>query len=215
VQPLCQITWATPAGRLLAIEPRPDEVARYAGALAAAYNDPRNAPLLGHTEDVDEDDVIAHYGDVAEAGGHNFLVFVERSETGGEDPDGFAGGAGRGVDGALVADADLRKVGGGAAEFAFMVASPAAQGKGLGTRVALMVHAFGFGRLGLERIYASVIPGNAASRRVFEKLGYQVDTSPAARAYADEPGDLTMAVDRAAFERAHAQALAEIAIAVR
>ncbi|HEX3474332.1 MAG TPA: GNAT family N-acetyltransferase [Kofleriaceae bacterium] len=204
MQPLCQITWATPAGRLVANEPRPDEVAHHAGALAAAYNDPRNAPLLGHTEDVDEDDVIAHYTDVAAAGGHNFLVFVEPSETGGEGPDG-----------ALVADADLRKVGGGAAEFAFMVASPVAQGKGLGTRVALMIHAFGFGRLGLERIYASILPGNAASRRVFEKLGYQVDASPGARAYADEPGDITMVIDRAAFERSHAQALAEIEIAVR
>ena len=204
MQPLCQITWATPAGRLIAIEPRPDEVVRHAGALAAAYNDPRNAPLLGHTDDVDEDDVIAHYGDVAEAGGHNFLVFVARSEAEGGD-----------LDGELVADADLRKVGGGAAEFAFMVASPAAQGKGLGTRVALMIHAFGFRRLGLERIYASIIPDNAASRRVFEKLGYQVDASPAARAYADEPGDITMGIDRTAFERSHAQAMAEIEIAVR
>jgi RimJ/RimL family protein N-acetyltransferase len=204
MQSLHQITWVTPAGRLVAIEPRPDEIVRHAGALAAAYNDPRNAPLLGHTEDVDEDDVIAHYGDVAQVGGHNFLVFVAPSETGAGDPDG-----------ALAADADLRKVGGGAAEFAFMVASPAAQGKGLGTRVALMIHAFGFGRLGLERIYASVLPGNAASRRVFEKLGYQVDASPAAQVYADEPGDIVMGIDRAAFERSHAQAMAEIEIAVR
>ena len=219
MQPLCQITWVTPAGRLHAIEPRPDEVVRYAGVLAAAYNDPRNAPLLGHTEDVDEDDVVAHYADVAQAGGHNFLVFVERSETGGGDPDGSAGGAGgkapRGAGGALAADADLRKVGVGAAEFAFMVASPAAQGKGLGTRVATMVHAFGFRRLGLERIYASIIPDNAASRRVFDKLGYRVDDSPAARAYADEPGDVTMVIGRAAFERSHAQAMAEIEISVR
>jgi len=205
VQPLCQIAWVTPAGRLVAIEPRPDEVMRHAGALSAAYNDPRNAPLLGHTDDVDEDDVVGHYSDVAEAGGHNFLVFVEQSETGGGDPDGLA----------LAADADLRKVGGGAAEFAFMVASPAAQGKGLGTRVALMIHAFGFRRLRLERIYASIIPGNAASRRVFEKLGYQVDASPAARAYADEPDDVTMGIDRAAFEHSHAQAMAEIEISVR
>lgn len=207
MQPLCQITWVTPAGRLVAIEPRSDEVVRYAGVLAAAYNDPRNAPLLGHTADVDEDDVVAHYADVAEAGGHNFLVFVERSETGSKAP--------RGVGGALAADADLRKVGGGAAEFAFLVASPAAQGKGLGTRIATMIHAFGFRWLGLERVYASILPGNAASRRVFEKLGYEVDASPAARAYADEPGDITMGIDRATFERAHAQAMAGIEIAVR
>jgi GNAT superfamily N-acetyltransferase len=244
VQPLCQITWMTPAGRLLAIEPRPDEVVRHAGVLAAAYNDPRNAPLLGHTEDVDEDDVIAHYADVAAAGGHNFLVFVDPTGGSAPRPAGRAVGvptprlaaldptggsaprpAGRAVgvptprlaalDGELAGDADLRKVGGGAAEFAFMIGSPAAQGKGLGTRVALMIHAYGFGRLGLERIYASIIPGNAASRRVFEKLGYQVDASPAARAYADEPGDLTMAIDRATFERSHAQAMAEIELAVR
>jgi RimJ/RimL family protein N-acetyltransferase len=195
VQPaLCQITWATPVGLLLAIEPRPAEVQRHAAALAAAYNDPHNAPLLGHTEDVDEDDVVNHYLDVAADGGHNFLVFL---------------------DGALVADGDLRKVGSGAAEFAFMVAAPAAQGKGLGTRVALMIHAFGFRRLGLERIYASIIPHNAASRRVFEKLGYREDPSPEGRAYADEPGDVTMVIDRAAFERAHAEAVAEIALTVR
>lgn len=192
--PLYQITWSTPAGRLVAVEPRPDEVVRHASLLAAAYNDPRNAPLLGHTAEVDEDGVIAHYADVARGGGHNFLVFR---------------------DGALVADGDLRNVGGGAAEFAFLVASPAAQGKGLGTRVAIMIHAFGFRRIGLDRIYASIIPGNAASRRVFDKLGYRIDDSPSARAYADEPGDITMVIDRAGFERSHAQAMAEIAIAVR
>jgi RimJ/RimL family protein N-acetyltransferase len=193
VQP-CQITWSTPIGELVAIEPRHDELVALAGALAAAYNDPHNAPLLGHTDDVDEGDVIDHYEDVAAAGGHNFLVLL---------------------DGALVADSDLRKVGDGAAEFAFLVASPAAQGKGLGTRIATMIHMFGFTRLGLDRIYASIIPDNTASRRVFEKLGYRVDDSPAARAYADEPGDITMAIDRLTFERLHAPAMAEIRIAVR
>jgi RimJ/RimL family protein N-acetyltransferase len=192
--PLCQITWSTPAGRLVAIEPRADEIAQHAAVLAAAYNDPHNAPLLGHTADVDERDVIDHYTDVAAAGGRNFLVFL---------------------DDALVADADLRKVGRGAAEFAFLVASPAAQGKGLGTRIATMVHAFGFRWLGLERIYASIIPDNAASRRVFDKLGYQIDDSVAAREYADEPGDITMAIDRTDFERSHAAAMAEIEMAVR
>lgn len=191
---LWQIAWQTPVGRIVAIEPTAGEVRQHAAALATAYNDPHNAPLLGHTEDVDAEDVVDHYLDVAGAGGHNFLVFL---------------------DGALVADGDLRKVGGGAAEFAFMVASPAAQGKGLGTRVALMIHAFGFARLGLERIYASIVPHNTASRRVFEKLGYRVDASPEARAYADEPGDVTMVIDRAGFEHAHAAAVAEIALAVR
>jgi RimJ/RimL family protein N-acetyltransferase len=190
----CQITWSTAIGELVAIEPRHDELARHAGALAAAYNDPHNAPLLGHAEDLDDDDVIGHYEDVTAGCGRYFLVFQ---------------------DGALVADGDLRKVGDGAAEFAFLVVSPAAQGKGLGTRIATMIHAFGFTRMGLHRIYASIIPDNVASRRVFEKLGYRLDDSPAARAYADEPGDITMAIDRLTFERLHAPAMAEIRIAVR
>jgi hypothetical protein len=50
---------------------------------------------------------------------------------------------------------------------------------------------------------------------VFEKLGYQVDDSPTARAYADEPGDITMAIDRTSFERDRAEAMAEIEMAVR
>lgn len=192
--PPCQIAWSTPAGLLVAVEPRADEVVRHAAALAAAYNDPHNAPLLGHSDDVDAADVIAHYDGVAAAGGRNFLVLR---------------------DGALAGDADLRKVGGGAAEFAFLVASPAAQGQGLGTRIAMMVHAFGFAWLGLDRIYASIIPRNTASRRVFDKLGYRVDDSAAARAYADDPGDVTMAIERTVFERRHAEAMAEIQIAMR
>jgi hypothetical protein len=102
VQP-CQITWSTAIGELVAIEPRPDELARHAAALAAAYNDPHNAPLLGHAEDLDDDDVIAHYEDVTADGGRYFLVFQ---------------------DGALVADGDLRNVADGAAEFAFLVTAP-------------------------------------------------------------------------------------------
>ena len=58
-----------------------------------------------------------------------------------------------------------------------------------------------FAQLGLARVYASIVPHNAASRRVFEKLGYTVDASPAARGYADDPGDVTMVIDRATFER--------------
>ncbi|HEY0483679.1 MAG TPA: GNAT family protein [Kofleriaceae bacterium] len=189
-----QISWSTAGAELVAIEPRAHEVVRHAAALAVAYNDPHNAPLLGHTERVSADDVVAHYSDIAGGGGRNFLVLRDRE---------------------LVADADLRKVKGGAAEFAFLVTSPAAQGQGLGTRIAMMVHVFGFRTLGLARIYASVIPANVASRRVFDKLGYRVDASPAARVYADEPGDITMVIDRATFERSHARAMAEIRIAVR
>ena len=189
-----QLTWSTPLVTLLAVEPDDDELGRSAALLTAAYNDPHNAPLLGHAEVLSERDVVSHYREVARAGGHNFLVFR---------------------DGALVADADLRRVANGTAEFAFMVAQVSAQGQGLGTRLAMMVHAYAFQILRLRRIYASVIPANTASRRVFEKLGYVVDGSPIARAWADEPDDLTLRIERAAFERAHATALAEIQIAAR
>jgi len=189
-----QLTWTTPNTALVAVEPRPDEVARHAAVLAAAYNDPHNAPLLGHTEPIDAAGVIAHYADVAAGGGHNFLVYG---------------------DGALVGDADLRKVSGGAAEFAFLVAAPAAQGKGLGTRIAAMVYTFAFGELGLDRVYASIVPGNTASRRVFDKLGCWLDHSPAARRFADEPDDVVVVIDRASFVQRHAGAMAEIAVAMR
>jgi len=149
---------------------------------------------MGHTEPISDDEVVDHYGASAEGGARAFLLHV---------------------DGALVGDGDLRGLRDGAAEFAFMIAAPSIQGKGLGTRFAVMIHAFGFVQLGLARIYASVVPHNVASRRVFEKMGYQLDDGPEARSYADEPGDVTLVIDRATFERNHAQALAQIQIAPR
>ena len=189
-----QIAWSTPAGQLLAIEPTRAEIAHHAAALAAAYNDPHNAPLLGHTEPSTERDVIAHYEALARRGGPGFVVLR---------------------DGALVGDGDLRGVARGAAEFAFLVTAVAEQGKGLGTRIATMIHAFAFTELGLDRVYASIVPANTASRRVFDKLGYAVDDSPAGRGFAEDPADVVMVIDRALFERSHARAMAEIAISVR
>jgi RimJ/RimL family protein N-acetyltransferase len=180
-------------GVLAAIEPRPDEVAVVAAQLADAYNDPHNAKLLGHTQAIAIADVLEHYANLAASGAHPFLLFD---------------------DGALAGDGDLRGLDGGVAEFAFLIAKPSAQGKGLGTRFATMIHAYAFATLGLERLYATVIPENVASLRVFEKLGYITDDSDAARAYADE-GDVTLRVDRAGFVKQHAAALAEIRIAVR
>jgi RimJ/RimL family protein N-acetyltransferase len=189
-----RIEWSTPAGDLVALEPRGEEVTAHAGELAAAYNDPRNAPLLGHSEPIDADEVVEHYESMREDGARPFLLYR---------------------DGALAGDGDLRKLGSGAAEFAFLVASPSAQGKGLGTRFALMIHAFAFRSLGLRRVYASIVPENIASRRVFEKLGYALDDSPEAAPYADEPGDLVMVIDRERFETLHAEALGAIRIAKR
>lgn len=188
--PRFQITW----GSLIAVEPRDDEIVRHAPALMAAYNDPHNAPLLGHTEAMTEADVVDSYRALIADGGRSFMVFSA---------------------GALVADGDLRHIAHGAAELAFLVTEPANQGRGLGTQLATMLHAFAFAALGLDRVYASVVPANAASLRVFAKLGHAIDDSAAARAYADEPGDLVSVVDRARFTHAAGPALAAIAITPR
>jgi RimJ/RimL family protein N-acetyltransferase len=227
-----RIDWATDAGRLAAIEPEPAELTAFAAQLAVGYNDPANAPLMGHTETISADEVVAHYAEMGAEGARQFLLFVgEPSATPGvaERPGQvpavdrtappFAGAAGAAqvpaVDRTLVGDADLRGFDGGGAEFAFMIAAPMLQGKGLGTRFALMIHALGFRNLGLARIYASVVPNNAASRRVFEKLGYVVDDSASARAFADEPGDVVLSIDRATFEQRNADALAHVQISFR
>ena len=102
-------------------------------------------------------------------------------------------------------DADFRNLEEGTGEFAIMIGGPASQGRGLGTRFGLMLHLFGYDVLGLERIYISVIPANAASRRLFERLGYQIDDSPEARQFIDEETDLTMSSrDRRSIARAPA-----------
>lgn len=181
-------------GPLVAFEPTPAEIVEHAAALSAGYNEPTNAELMGHTAAISPAEVVESYTESIAAGMRAFLLFDA---------------------GTFVGDADLRGLRGGTAEFAFMVAARTAQGKGLGTRFALMIHAFGFGTLELTRIYASVVPHNTASRRVFEKLGYVVDASPAARAYADEPGDIVLALDRPTFVERNAAILDAIRIAVR
>ncbi len=192
--PRFRIEWTTDAGQLVAEEATLAEVAAHAQALAAGYNDPLNARLMGHTEPISPEEVVEHYAEMREEGWRAFLLFR---------------------DGQLAGDADLRRPENGAAEFAFMIGAPSAQGKGLGTRFAQMIHACGFGPLGLHHLYASIVPENVASRRVFEKLGYVVDDSPAARAFADEPGDVTLALDRPTFERVNAAALGQIQLATR
>ncbi|HET9990149.1 MAG TPA: GNAT family N-acetyltransferase [Kofleriaceae bacterium] len=189
-----RIDWTSDAGQLSAFEPTPDEVAQFAAALSRGYNDPRNAELMGHAEPIEPDEVIELYADAAADGVRSFLLFQAGD---------FAG------------DGDLRGIRGGTAEFAFMIGAPSAQGKGLGTRFATMIHAFGFATLGLHHIYASIVPANTASRRVFDKLGYALDASAVARGYADEPGDLVMSIDRPTFERVAGGAVAQIAITSR
>ncbi|HEY0195260.1 MAG TPA: hypothetical protein VGC42_29295, partial [Kofleriaceae bacterium] len=74
-RPRHRMTWTTPAGALIALEPHASEIAQHAPALAAAYNDPHNARLLGHTEDLSEPEVIDSYLQMFADGGYSFLVF--------------------------------------------------------------------------------------------------------------------------------------------
>lgn len=193
-----RLAWTVAGLELEAIEPTAGEVAAVAADLAEAYNDPANATLLGHVETMTQGDVIEHYADLADAGARQFLLYV---------------------DGALAGDADLRGEEDAAAEFAFLIARPGAQGKGLGTRFAKMLHVFGFTApplgMGLERIYASVLPDNVASLRVFAKLGYREDPSPSARVWADDPADVVLAISRDGFAEAHPDAFTQVSIRAR
>ena len=171
-------------GNLLAFTPH--DVTPYAPQLAAAYN--LNATMLGNTQPMTAGDVIEHYAALHPPAAHPFVLLA---------------------DGELAGDGDLRGITGGAGEFAFLIAAPSAQGKGLGTRFAIMVHAFAFGTLALDRLFASVIPANTASLRVFEKLGYAV----AHDASRGDVGDIVLAIDRAIFEDRHADVLSKIRIA--
>lgn len=188
------IAWSTPAGELTALSPTPAEVLQHAPKLAIAYSHPRNAPLLGQTGPATIPDVVEHYELLAAEGAQAFVLLR---------------------DGELVGDADLRGIAEGAAEFAFLIADPSAQGRGLGTRFAIMVHGFAFRTLGLAMVYAAIVPANQASRRVFEKLGYRIDASPAARQRADAADDVTLSLARPDFERAFAAELAAITIRPR
>jgi RimJ/RimL family protein N-acetyltransferase len=178
---LWAVEWAAGAEILRALEPTDDELRRAAPELAASYNDGHNRVMMGHDgEPHTAADVIAYYDELRAEGGRPFLLQV---------------------DGVLMGDADFRNLEESRGEFAIMIGGRASQGRGLGTRFALMLHLFGYEVLGLERIYISVIPANAASRRLFEKLGYQLDDSAEARELIDEETDLTMSLARSAFDR--------------
>lgn len=181
--------WATDAGELRLVEPAVAEVAAHATQLAAAYNEPENARLMGHDDLLTPEDVVEHYRAVIEDGGRPFFLYL---------------------DGVLIGDADLRGMRNGAAEFAFLIASRDFQGKGLGTKLALMVHAAAFTVLGLRRVYASVDPTNPASRRALEKLGYRATDTEEALSFADEPGDVMLLLERELFLRLHAATVGQL-----
>ena len=176
---------------LVALEPTLDAVRAHAAALAASYNEPYNRAMMGHTGEFSESDVVAHYEMMEEEGARQFFLY--RGEA-------FAG------------DADFRHIAGGRGEFAILIAARAAQGKGLGTRFAIMLHVLAFRAMGLERVYVTILPENLASLRLFEKIGYALDDGPEARSYVDEERDVSMSIGKRDFERAHLAVLGEIRV---
>jgi RimJ/RimL family protein N-acetyltransferase len=171
----------------------PETLRDAAPILAHAYGHPFNAAMMGHDEPFTEGEVIEHVEELVAEGGHAFLLTL---------------------DGVVVGDADLRGLDASSrtAELAIMLVPAApdgesAQRRGLGTRFALLVHALAFRALGLERVFVAILPHNEGSQRLFAKLGYVPDDSPAARALVDDAAEVTLSIDRARFEALHAAAL--------
>lgn len=183
--------WQTGAGLFVAVEPSPEDVRLRAGDLAAAYNDAHNRAMMANTIDFDEADVVAHYASMAGEGARQF--FLHDRET-------------------FIGDADFRNLDRGEGEFAILIAAREAQGKGLGTLFARLLHALAFRALGLERVYVTILPQNVASRRLFRKLGYENDATPAARARVDHELDLAMSITRNAFARTDPDAMRDVLI---
>ena len=177
--------------RLVAREPTRAEVVGAAARLAAFYNEPRNQAMLAHDDALSVTDVVAHYRNLHSEGGRPFLLEL---------------------DGVLVGDGDLRNIEKDRAEVAILIGERNIQGKGLGTRFGIMLHAFAFRTLGLERLYASIIPANTPSLRLFAKLGYERDDTPAARRYVDEPDDVTLSLEAERFVRLHGSLAARVVI---
>lgn len=104
------------------------------------------------------------------------------------------------VDNVLAGDADFRHVSPPTGEFAIMIGRRDAQGRGLGTAFARMLHWFAFRVLKLDTVYLTVLETNIAGRRCYEKLGYAHDDGEAACAFVEGDRDIPMSLSRATFE---------------
>lgn len=184
--------WAQ--GRLRVYEPTMAEVLAAAPLLAAFYNDSHNSAMMTNTHELTVAEVVETFQSLHAAGDRPFLL--ER-------------------DGALMGDADFRHCRGAEAEFAILIGHRAQQSRGLGTRYAAMMHVAARRVLGLERVYGAVIPANIASRRMLEKLGYQVDQSSHAASFAEAEDDIVMSIDWGQFEGAYADLLTQVVITAR
>lgn len=189
LEPRLVVEWHTQDERLRAYEPTREEIARFAPTLAGYYNDDYNRSMMANTVVMSAAEVIEYFESLRHTGSKAFLL-----ELNGE----------------LLGDADIRHITAKTAEFAILVGQRPQQGKGLGTRFAIMLHALAFRGLGLEQLFISIVPANLPSQRLFAKLGYAPDNTPAARASIDHPSDLTFSLPRTTFDPAQAPHLPQI-----
>ena len=188
------IEWEQADGLLRAAEPTADEVRAAAPLLAGWYNEPVNRALLTNEQDLAADEVEAHFEGLRAAGDRPFLLWHG---------------------GALIGDCDLRHLEPDRAEFAILVGARTLQAKGLGTRCTAMVLALAFGQLGLRRVFASVIPSNRGSLRMFEKLGFVIDDSAEARRYAEAADDVCLSLEAEALRSARPDVFAQVRVSPR
>lgn len=172
----------TPHGLFCASEPSPPEIQQALPELARFYNERHNRSMLGNTMAMAEPEILRYYAEMQDADARPFLLHLDDK---------------------LMGDADLRHIQPPFAEFAILIGDRTRQGHGLGLQFSLLIHALAFADLNLERIYASILPENAASLRLFEKLGYTRDLGAQALTYADADTDVILSLDRARFAQLH------------
>jgi RimJ/RimL family protein N-acetyltransferase len=180
--------------RLRAFEPTPDEVRAAAVELSRYYNDEHNRAMLTHEDDMSVEEVADYYTESCGRGDRLFLLEQ---------------------DGVLVGDADFRHIDACSAEYAIMIGARNLQGRGLGRKFTTMLHAWAFRGLGLARVYVTILPANRPSLRLFEQLGYGLDRSSRARSLIDEESDVTLSVERSAFEKQHSTIMDDVRFAPR
>lgn len=194
-QPARRLSWEKEGRRHDARSATPALVEEHKETLAAWYNAPRNAEMMGGSGTMTPDDVLEFYASLADEGGVGMLAFV---------------------DGDLVGDMDLRGFAhaaeGEVAEFAIMIGDERRKGQGLGRTFAAMLHVHAFRDLGLARLYVPPRETNVRVHALNDFLGYVRDESERARAFADEAGCLTSSLDARSFAARHPEAWRDVVL---
>lgn len=119
--------------------------------VADVHNDPSNRDQAGISLPVNESDVVERVEDRDEV-----VVFIVCHEG---EPVGIT----------VLSDIDMQA---GTAELGYIV-HPEEHGEGYGTEAAALCVQHAFDDRDLDKVWAQVIDGNEASRRVLEKVGFQ------------------------------------------